>query len=58
MTKREKILERIRVHIMKGDESAAMRIYIESPCISHADYSKTAKAARLSRLAISTQEKP
>lgn len=49
MTKREKLLERIRIHIIKGDESAAMRVYIENKCISHQAYSEAAKAARLSR---------
>lgn len=48
MTKREKLLERIRVYIIKGDESAAMRVYIENKCISHQAYSETAKAARIS----------
>jgi len=49
MTKREKLLERIRIHIINGDESAAMRIYIENKCISYQSYNETAKSARLSR---------
>ena len=49
MTKREKLIERIRVHIMNGDEGAAMRIYVENRCISHSAYNETARKARLAR---------